>query len=255
MAKTIECKKCGHRRDWEDGADKLSCPACGAVYAKVEAAKHRGEAIRTPRDAKAPARADLGKEPTPRPRPSGATAAETKPCPYCAETIHLKAIKCKHCGELLNGRRPEVDPQSAHDKPAAADGAVAVKSESSMSLMGIVITVMVCLWLLGQCSPDEPSGGSASSSDWRTADNSTMAYIMMEDFVEDRLKSPKSAEFPGIFDGRQSHTKKIGPHTYRINSYVDAQNSFGATIRNRFVGEIEQTGENSWRLKSLDIGN
>ena len=32
--------------------------------------------------------------------PSPSTS-ETKPCPYCAETILVAAIKCKHCGSEL----------------------------------------------------------------------------------------------------------------------------------------------------------
>lgn len=28
----------------------------------------------------------------------------TKPCPYCAEQIEPSAVKCRHCGEFLDGR-------------------------------------------------------------------------------------------------------------------------------------------------------
>ena len=36
-----------------------------------------------------------------------------KPCPFCAEEIQDAAIKCKHCGEFLDGRTPSVSAASA----------------------------------------------------------------------------------------------------------------------------------------------
>ncbi|MCK5608034.1 hypothetical protein KAR91_39505, partial [Candidatus Pacearchaeota archaeon] len=58
-----------------------------------------------------------------------------------------------------------------------------------------------------------------------------------------------TAEYPS-FPG---HVKNLGNQEYQINSYVDAQNSFGATIRTRFSGRIKQIGHDRWKLLSLNI--
>jgi len=113
-----------------------------------------------------------------------------------------------------------------------------------MSFIGIASFIFLAFG-----SSNEPHDPNA----WKTRDNKCGAYHMMEDFVEGRLKSPSTAEFPGIFDGKLDHVTSLGNHTYRIVSYVDAQNGFGAQIRTRFVGEIEQIGDYQWRLISLNL--
>ena len=86
---------------------------------------------------------------------------------------------------------------------------------------------------------------------WRDRTDSLTAYMMMQTFVERRLKSPKSADFPNPLVGQHKHVRHIGDHTYVIDSWVDAQNSFGADIRTRFVGKVQQVSDVEWRLVEL----
>ena len=52
-------------------------------------------------------------------------ATDRKNCPFCYEEIHVKAIKCKHCGSMLDGagsepnREEEVSPAKPAPKPTS----------------------------------------------------------------------------------------------------------------------------------------
>lgn len=58
------------------------------------------------------------------------------------------------------------------------------------------------------------------------------AWICAKDIVENNLKSPSSAKFCSFAEASIRH---IGNGEYMVVGWVDAQNSFGATIRESFV--------------------
>lgn len=118
-------------------------------------------------------------------------------------------------------------------------------------VFGLMFAVTVIINRIEMASDEGVQERSAPSRpSYVSEDNSTMAYIMIQDFVKDRLKSPSTAEFPGARERRQ-HTKRLGDGRYGINSWVESQNSFGAQIRTRFAAIIRQTGEDTWQLEQL----
>lgn len=74
------------------------------------------------------------------------------------------------------------------------------------------------------------------------------AWVMCQDFIEDRLVSPGSAKYPW---GYSDYTTYLGDGSYRVRAYVDSQNSFGALIRTQFECKITYVGDETWHLDSL----
>lgn len=88
------------------------------------------------------------------------------------------------------------------------------------------------------------TAGSGDGRDGRDRDESTMAEVMCEDFVEKRLKSPASAEFTN------PRTVRSPEGVYTVTGDVDSQNSFGAMIRNRYQCKVSHEGD-TWHLADL----
>jgi hypothetical protein len=90
------------------------------------------------------------------------------------------------------------------------------------AILIVFIGVVGALFYFGGCFNESPESKERSDK--------IKAYTFAEQFVEQRLKSPSTADFPFDF---MDHVSKIGEDQYKIESWVDAQNSFGATVRNR----------------------
>lgn len=79
---------------------------------------------------------------------------------------------------------------------------------------------------------------------------STTEGITIKDYCEDIinsiLKAPSTAEYPGSFLNpfENWNMKKVN-NLVTVQSYVDAQNSFGAKIRSEFIIQIQMTDDGS----------
>ena len=81
-----------------------------------------------------------------------------------------------------------------------------------------------------------------------------LAYVMARDFVKPHLKAPSTAKWPGFTESVR-HTQPLGNDRYRVSSWVDSQNSFGAMLRMRYVAVVFNTDgeQKNWTLESLDF--
>ncbi len=78
------------------------------------------------------------------------------------------------------------------------------------------------------------------------------AYAYAQQEIEDRLKSPSTADFPHISQIRVTRTGACG---FIVDGYVDAENAFRARLRTHFIAEVERDfpRERFWFLNRLDI--
>lgn len=67
-----------------------------------------------------------------------------------------------------------------------------------------------------------------------------------KDFVKQSLKAPSTAKFPLVV-----HGEYIGNCQFVVNSWVDAQNGFGAQIRTNYTVTMIRS-KSSWQLVSLE---
>lgn len=85
-------------------------------------------------------------------------------------------------------------------------------------------------------------------------DDAIGAFDVCKQFVEQRLTSPGSAEYPDYFDDDPEVVVwQLANGDYRVYSQVDSENGFGASLRSHFVCTVDYTGGGNYQLASLEL--
>lgn len=167
--------------------------------------------------------------------------SKLKRCKSCGEGISKKAASCPKCGEPNKKKMGFM----------------------ARGCLGLVLFSVFFVFLINVLIPDQSESEtttgtdtdrniSSSQSDWKNGDYTTTAYRMCEDEVKSKLKAPGTAKFQSLWEGRYDNVVNAGQR-YFFKSYVDAQNSFGATIRTRFECSVTQVEKGKWSINKLEL--
>lgn len=90
-----------------------------------------------------------------------------------------------------------------------------------------IAVILLCTFFMMACG--ESSDGTHSASD---------SFYIAQEIVKGSLKAPSTAEFCKITEATITHEGDV----YTVKGWVDAENSFGAMIRQNFTVTYTATG-------------
>lgn len=158
-------------------------------------------------------------------------------CAICGKDISVNAQACPHCGEPIIQPPPPTKPKE-------------VKPASFLTTIFWSCVIGSLLVIFGNTDP----GSGTNKTEKPTTDLSTTAVVQCRNFVTQQLKSPATADFP-LLDHKIWQLKD---RTYVVKSYVDSQNSYGATIRSSWHCKVQYVSgdrldQSNWKLLDLEI--
>jgi hypothetical protein len=117
--------------------------------------------------------------------------------------------------------------------------------------IAVVLILLAALWWLFSwgvnkiINPDTEAPAATPEVQAPKAHTDTEAYVDAEAIVKKTLKSPSTAKFPSSSYATVEHYSTDG---FKVSSYVDSQNGFGAMIRSDWTVLFQYTPD-----EKLDI--
>ena len=154
-------------------------------------------------------------------------------CHECRRDISSEAERCPNCGAS--------DINSLNSAPPFN-----LKRDWKKLTVFILAISALLIWPIFFSSTTREQKSSVLES----PDTSTVIAVAQIK-VRNVLKSPDTAKFPS---GPEEHLiDQLETNKWKVSSYVDSQNSFGAMLRSHYTAIIQYVGNDRWRLIDLKI--
>ena len=115
-----------------------------------------------------------------------------------------------------------------------------MKIDRSLALLPAAV---LAVGLLTACE-----GGADEPSDQGAA-------VMCEEFIkkDKRIKSPGSLKFSGVSETKIKTLSDKKPWKYQVTGWIDSENDFGATKRNRYECTVSTKDNDTWTRHELEF--
>lgn len=171
-------------------------------------------------------------------------------CPECGKPIKKDFTICPYCrNEIKKEKKEFYNPITATEiqKPKVVNN-----NNKGKSIAAIITVLLVVGIIIGFVSCCNGCGTSSTSTTESEQSKEIEAFVRSQTAVEKQLKAPSTAKFPYYTDDGVSVTK-LGTDKYRVNAFVDSENSFGAMVRVTYSVTIISTGEDTYKWEDLQI--
>lgn len=118
-------------------------------------------------------------------------------------------------------------------------------------VIGLVAAGVVVLRMAGY-SAEDPTARRLRETEALQRD----AFTMCQSFVTDRLKAPRTAEFATYSEAliERLNDDDYDRRPFRVTAYVDAQNAFGALLRQQYICTVRPPlKDDPWLLVNLEM--
>lgn len=140
-----------------------------------------------------------------------------RPCIECKKEISTEAKTCPNCG-----KPNQTGPTHTTSVTTKGPGCFKV----GCGVLGVVFVIM--LISINRQSTETPEAAANNARITARATRLHTAVWVCQEAAKLTLKAPTTAEFQPT---RKAYSEELASGTIKVETYVDAQNSFGAQIR------------------------